>query len=282
MRTIEEVERVLELATRGLNPCQISRETRIPRATVRDWCRGKIPTGRRPLAGNRVGSCPECGHPNHEFDELPQAQYSYLLGLYLGDGYISRSHRGVFRLRIVLDRRYPGIIRECARAMATVMPSSKVGIFAQKHMNADEVSSYSRAWPCLFPQHGPGRKHLREIRLMDWQQRLVDRHPEPMLRGLIHSDGCYSVNTIKHPKKTYVYPRYLFSNRSDDIRRIFCETCDRLGIAWRAMNQFEISVAQRESIALMDEFIGPKNGCSAGGGIRTHKPLRARPFESRE
>ena len=38
------------------------------------------------------------------------ASYVYLLGLYLGDGYISEHRRSVYRLRIVLDVKYPEII----------------------------------------------------------------------------------------------------------------------------------------------------------------------------
>lgn len=87
---------------------------------------------------------------------------------------------------------------------------------------------------------------------------IADRYPTRLLRGLIHSDGTRGLNTIKHPKKTYSYPRYQFSNRSADIRAIFCEYCDKLGIEWRQMNRFDISVARADSVARMDEFIGPK------------------------
>jgi hypothetical protein len=142
--------------------------------------------------------------------------------------------------------------------MATVMPSSRVGVMQHHRENADEVGSSSRAWPCLIPQHGPGKKHLRDIKLVSWQLEIVQNHPDRLLRGLIHSDGSYSVNTIRHPKRTYVYPRYLFSNRSNDIRRIFCDACDLLGIEWRVMNRWNISIARHESIAMMDEFVGPK------------------------
>jgi hypothetical protein len=66
------------------------------------------------------------------------------------------------------------------------------------------------------------------------------------------------MNSIKHPKRTYSYPRYQFSNRSADIRAIFCEYCDKLSIEWRQMNRFNPSVARAESVARMDEFVGPK------------------------
>jgi len=120
------------------------------------------------------------------------------------------------------------------------------------------VVSYSQHWPHLFPQHGPGPKHGRRIELEPWQRRIVERHPGRLLRGLIHSDGCRVLNTIRHPKRTYVYTRYFFSNRSAEIRGIFCNACDRLGIAWRQDGPWNISVAQRRAVSTMDSHVGPK------------------------
>ena len=45
---------------------------------------------------------------------LPATAYCYVLGLYLGDGCISRSAQ-VWRLRITLDKKYPAIIDAAAR-----------------------------------------------------------------------------------------------------------------------------------------------------------------------
>jgi hypothetical protein len=123
---------------------------------------------------------------------------------------------------------------------------------------AVDVSAYSQHWPCVFPQHGPRRKHHRRIQLAAWQRRIVDRYPHRLLRGLIHSDGCRAVNTIRHPKKSYSYPRYQFSNRSADIRAIFCDYRDRLGVEWKRMNWFNISVARAESVERLDRIIGPR------------------------
>jgi len=92
-----------------------------------------------------------------------------------------------------------------------------------------------------------------------WQRELAEEHPEQLLRGLIHSDGCRVVNRITASGKTYTYPRYEFTNASDDIRGLFTAACDQLGIGLRRMNERNISVARRASVALLDEFVGPKS-----------------------
>ena len=48
------------------------------------------------------------------------------------------------------------------------------------------------------------------------------------------------------------------SNRSQDITDLLCEHLDLLGIEWRRMNRWTISVARRESVAKLDAFVGPK------------------------
>ena len=59
--------------------------------------------------------------------------------------------------------------------------------------------------------------------------------------------------------KGYEYPRYFFSNRSDDIRGIFVEACARLGIEARHTTPFDVAVSPREFVTLLDTFIGPKS-----------------------
>jgi len=184
------------------------------------------------------------------------AEYAHLLGLYLGDGHLARHPRDVWRLTIYLDARYPGIIAEARDAMAAVLGRQAVGLAGKP--GCVGVNAYSKHWPCLFPQHGEGRKHERAIELLPWQQRIVDEHPRALLRGLIHSDGARFTNRVVVRGKAYAYPRYTFTNVSEDIKRIFCDACDAVGVEWRVMNATNVSVARRGSVALLDEFIGPK------------------------
>jgi hypothetical protein len=188
--------------------------------------------------------------------------YSYLLGLYLGDGCVTGCGR-CFQLVIVLDDAYPGLIDDCWAAMQLALPTSNVARYHVKNDRSTRVVAASKRWPEVFPQHGPGYKHLRPIVLEPWQREIVDAFPREFLRGLIHSDGCRTINRFRTRLPSgrvaeYAYPRYFFSNLSADIRGLFCEYCERLGIRWTQSNHRNISVSHRDSVALLDEFIGPK------------------------
>ncbi|MGH2736800.1 MAG: helix-turn-helix domain-containing protein [Actinomycetota bacterium] len=247
------VAQALSLVAEGLNDCEISRRLGVNRTTVREW-RVKGPPGRIHNGRNRNGgadrTCPRC-HGR----EVEATSYTYLLGMYLGDGYIATHPRGVFRLRIALDSRYPGIIDECERAIRAVR-GGDARVQIVRKVGCQEVGNYWKHWPCVFPQHGPGRKHERDIVLFPWQQEMAELHPDRLLRGLIQSDGCRALNKVNGG----VYPRYQFSNRSAtaDIRGIFCWACETFGVPWRQANAVTISIAKRWAVEKLDAVIGPK------------------------
>jgi hypothetical protein len=245
----------IALVDRGLNDCEISRMTGIARSTVRDWRRG-------PRAERRIGphlACTTCGHPEHDFRELPLQNYAYLLGMYLGDGSIDRLER-TWRLRVALDIAWPGVMLDCASSMRAVFPRNKVLAYRPDPSSGCAVAVvHSKQLVCLFPQHGQGAKHLRPIKLTSWQAEIVHEHPHHLLRGLLHSDGCRFMNRVRASGKSYAYPRYNFTNASEDILALFTSTCDLLGIEWRRMNARNISVARRASVERLDRLVGPKH-----------------------
>ena len=240
MRSTEDFNTVRSLIAAGLNDCAISRQTGIPRRTVCDWRR------------NRRCTTPRVDCSGHDYSLLPSDAYSYLLGMYLGDGYISKSLR-VWRLRITLDKKYPGIIESCRGAIDKIMLGQSATVSPRKTGCVD-VSLFSKHWPCLFPQHGPGPKHLRPIVLEAWQQAHVDAATEDFVRGLIHSDGCRVVANDRGVASV----RYHFTNHSTDIRNLFCAALDALGIPWTQNSRYMIAVYRKAATARLDEFIGPK------------------------
>jgi hypothetical protein len=199
-----------------------------------------------------VSATSPCG-VTHDFPGLLPTAYCYLLGVYLGDGCISRC-RQVWRLRITLDNKYPMIIDRCREAIDVLMPGQSAST-APQPTNCVVVSHYSKHWPCLFPQHGPGRKHLRPIRLEPWQKVLVKHATEQFIRGLIDSDGCRVVANDRGISSV----RYHFSNRSEDIRALFCGALDELGIPWTRPSQYQVAVYRKAAVARLDDFVGPKS-----------------------
>jgi hypothetical protein len=252
-RSRSEIEAVLTLKAAGLTDRAASEATGVPIGTIRLWRRRGLPAAHDPSRAR----CGECGAEPHVWTELPTAAYSYLLGVYLGDGHLRRWGSG-WTLRVTLDTAYTEIIRECSQAVVAVSgiePKLRPDSTGKNCVNLD--SSW-RSWPCLLPQHGPGRKHHRPIVLSEWQQAIVDAAPGQFLRGLIHTDGWRGTNRVHAKGREYEYPRYQFSNRSDDIRALFTAACDQLGVDWRPWTRFHISVARAESVAILDRFVGPK------------------------
>ncbi|MEU4171860.1 helix-turn-helix domain-containing protein [Streptomyces sp. NPDC026665] len=246
-------KRALTLVAQGRSLNSVSRETGISRAAIRSWL-----VRIEPLDGNRGEPCPRCRALPEEPDD--PAAYAYLLGLYLGDGCISSSRSDVPFLRIACADAWPGLIEACATAVRTLRPGNKV--FRVQRQGCQYVTCYSKHWPCLFPQHGPGKKHERPIALEPWQRGIVDAHPWEFIRGLIHSDGCritnWTTRLVAGETKRYEYPRYFFTNKSSDIMRLFTGTLDAVGVDWKQPNSRNVSIARKASVALMDAHVGPK------------------------
>jgi len=243
------VDRVLALVATGVPKLTIANDLGINVKTVRRW----VATG-----GIRQPRREQCSGTTCRVREaVDRASYAYLLGMYLGDGHIVHTRRS-FRLEIACDPKYPGIIEEAMDAIRGVLPANRVLARVRPHVVM--VGVYSNHLPCLFPQHGPGLKHTRPIALEPWQTEIaLDELPGPFIRGLVHSDGCRALNRVRGANgNEYEYPRYMFSNRSDDIRGLFVAACDRLGIASRRMNRWNQSVNDREGVRRLDEIVGAK------------------------
>ncbi|MFJ6169015.1 transcriptional regulator [Micromonospora orduensis] len=233
----------------GSTVAEVARCLRLPYPTVRGWCGEQA----EPRQHGTAFRCFRCRPAvNNQTD---RAAYAYLLGLYLGDGHLVTSAR-VPVLRIACSNAWPGLIEACDAAMRAVL-AAKVQRVQQQ--GCVSVQSYGMHWPCLFPQHGPGKKHDRPIVLTDWQQPILQSHPGDFLRGLFHSDGCRVANRVTVRGKAYVYPRYMFVNESTDIMGLCQWGLDLLGIAWRMNRRNSLSVARRGAVAALDRHVGPKS-----------------------
>jgi hypothetical protein len=219
---VSTYQAAMSLLKSGMSVGAVSGVTGVSRGTLRRW---------------RDAGTPPQAVVRHELREswevLDGRSYCYLLGAYLGDGTVC-VQRGIW-LQIVNDRRYPEISREIMSAMEASFPGRRARSHPSTQGESNVLCISHPAVLKAFPQHGPGRKHLRRIELADWQLEFTHTHPGPLIRGLIHSDGCRVINRFKTRLPSgrlaeYSYVRYFFTNHSGDIRQIFSEHCRLLGI----------------------------------------------------
>jgi hypothetical protein len=232
----------LRLIAAGLTDGAISRELDLPRTTVRDM--------RRPRRVDRP-RCHRCWRPTRSV-RFTAGEYAELLGLYLGDGDITTVGR-TQRLRLSLDTRHGTIVDEAVRLLSRCFPRNGVDVLRRDDGATSVVYVYSSHLACLLPQHGAGKKHMRPIALEDWQRVLVEQAPWSFLRGLVHSDGCFFINRTG----PYRYLSVCFDNRSDDIRTLFVDVCDRVGVRCRPSGT-SVRIYGREDVANFAAFVGAK------------------------
>ena len=142
---------------------------------------------------------------------------------------------------------------ESEAILRTVFPANRVGRIRAEDGRMVVLWAYSSHMSCLFPQHGHGKKHERQIRLEPWQQDLVDAAPWAFLRGCIRSDGCVFINRTG----PYEYLSYDFSNHSQDILDLFVATCAAVGLQPRRYPR-HIRLYRRGDVAALVEHVGLK------------------------
>ncbi|MEO1166567.1 MAG: hypothetical protein AAFV98_22510, partial [Chloroflexota bacterium] len=154
MCTYEEYYEILTLWEIHRNKKKIACITGIPRETVRDCIKKfgnvsgleaqTLEDARIRGISALVESLEDPDDPDNVYQD-----YAYLLGLYLGDGCISKMNR-VHRLRIALDKKYPEIIQSCVVVLERLFPDNQVGIVHRK--GCVDVSLYHKHLPKIFPQ----------------------------------------------------------------------------------------------------------------------------------
>ncbi|POX40380.1 hypothetical protein C3486_14170 [Streptomyces sp. Ru73] len=259
MHGVDVRHQALALLRSGRKNADVARDLNVPIGTVGYWLhrdrakRGECPGAHQP-------KCPRC-----DDRDLDGQAYAYLLGLYLGDGHIiQHSRHRVPSLMITCGDAWPGLMDDCEAAMRAVFPDNSP--CRVRRTGCHNVKICSKHLWCMFPQHGRGKKHERRIALEPWQQEIVDAHPWEFIRGLIHSDGCritnWTTRTVGGERKRYEYPRYFFTNKSPDILKLCSDAFDQVGVEWRITRRgsaaYNVSVARRASVALMDAHVGPK------------------------
>lgn len=250
------VDSALAASDRGMRDADNAALHGVAIKTIRRWRRLYQRQGGARGQGHTTAPCPRCTEA-----ALDESAYAELLGWYLGDGHLDEGRRGVWNLHIFNDLGYPLDNAHIQELMERVKPGGRP--HTRQNRGCLVITVSWKHWLCLFPQHGPGRKHLRRIALEPWQRDLVERHPAAFLRGLFHSDGSrvanWATRQVGGEVRRYEYARWQFSNRSEDILDLCSWALDLVRVRWRRSSSVAVSVSRRDDVARLDELIGRKS-----------------------
>ncbi len=204
-------EKIISLFESGYSDRKISMKLSIDRSTVKKY--KNISSDNTPKTFSSI----------IDIDDNVKKFYAYILGLYLGDGDISKYAR-TYRLRLyfhsINDR---DVIERAVYSLSKLFPKNKISTYDQLHAKCTVVSVYNSAIPELFPQHGSGKKHSRCVSLTNSQINILDKKCSKfLLAGLHDSDGSFYLEANRE--------RFMFANTSIDIINLYKELLELYNI----------------------------------------------------
>lgn len=221
--------------------------------SARLWRDKFVKTGAVPsIYGDTLLTVEELLH-NEEMEQV----YSLLLGIYLGDGSVCKSHRRCAEFCVAGDWRQDRALQVAELATKTIFELNKVSVSrkAGEHSAFIRVSSNNAL--TLFPQSiGGGQKWSKHIVLTDWQERCVRKNPKGFVQGLFLTDGSRSLHGRYKQQ-----PLWTFFNKSPDIINLTRWGLNLVGVEFNdprySVGGFSFSV-KAKSTAALDKIVGSK------------------------
>lgn len=237
---VEIIQQVLLEFDECRNKKFLSRKFKIPRGTIQYWINN--PRILDKTKENLIDL----------LNSVDKSAYSYILGVYLGDGNIDKMTK-TYRLRIALNINQDLVIDECYKNLKMLLPKNKISFNKQKNSNCGVISIYSNLLPILFPHLGNGRKHDRKIELTDEQLKIINKNV--LMKGLFHTDGSFYLASNK-------YPRYQFTNKSKDIIDIFSDCLLNVNVRPKIRQKkdgiYNINIQNKPEVMILYYILGEK------------------------
>lgn len=238
MITNSQIKQIHDLRDQGLSKQKVSKLLFLDRGSVRKYWEVEKDT-------NISGAISNLAILKNNVEGPLQSDYSYLLGMYLSDGYINKMPR-TYKLRVFLGKYENTLIELVSNKLSTLLPNNKVNIYPQLHAKCTEVHVHSNLLPDIFPCVDSGEKHLSVIPFESWQLNIVKFYPKEFILGCLHGDGCRYLSRG--------YTMYNFSNMSSQIRTLFQEACLQIGITTRCYNNKIVAIYKQEYSKIIDSF----------------------------
>lgn len=259
----EIISKVIEEFNNGKNKTQLSKKYNIPRTTIISWLSNPNIINKNNnlkilnyITDLDINNIEYAINNNDNIKKILNEKidsYSYILGMYLGDGYVDKMKR-TYRLRIALDSRQDIVENECIKHLKILFPDNNINSRIIKNQNCKTITLYSNLLPYIFPQcRFRGKKHEHDVSLLQYQKNSINLLP--FMKGLFQSDGSFYYRNSK-------YKTYNFSNKSIQIIDMFSECLINLNIlpkiSKKANGVYRIQIQNKKDTDILYNILGEK------------------------
>lgn len=246
-------EVIQNLVDKNYSTRQIAKELNCSFSNIRYWMKKYQlkTTDIGGKAGKKIESDIDIYNRCLDFVTKHPSEYSYLFGLYLGDGCVEYVKGNFHVLSIHQDSKYINLINKHKESIINIFGKPPY-IFNRGNCTIIRVGGSHVKF--LFPKFGVGMKHLNKITLPKILLDNIDYLN--LMKGLFQADGSYYLD--RHAKK-YCFN---FVNKSLDIIEIFKFCLDKLSIGCtiykRKSDIYCLSVRRKSEVSKLLDLIGTK------------------------
>lgn len=247
-------EIIQDLVDKNYSTRQIAKELNCSYSNIRYWMK-KYQLETTEIggkAGQKLESDIDIYNRCLDFVAKKPKDYSYLFGLYLGDGCVEYVKGNCHVLSIHQDAKYTNLINKHKESIINLFGKPPY-ILNRGNMTVIRVSGSHVRF--LFPKYGKGMKHLNKVTLPKILLDNIDYLN--LMKGLFQADGSYYYDT--QAKKHF----FNFTNKSEDIIEIFKFCLEKLSVGYTISKRkitsiYSLSIRRKSEVDKMLELIGTK------------------------
>lgn len=178
-----------------------------------------------------------------------------LFGIILGDGGLTR-YQCVVYLNSDTDQEFAlyvqNLIDKLFNSRPSIYKTRKDHVWKVSIGGVDLVEYLNSKGLSL------GNKVLLQVGVPEWIS-TKEEYVRACIRGLVDTDGCFSIHTYKVKNKSYSYPKMAFSNRSEPILRFVYQGLKQLSFNPKRTFRYGVWLHNQQEVRRYLKEIGTRN-----------------------
>lgn len=186
---------------------------------------------------------------------VESSDFAEFIGIMLGDGSLT-TYQCTIYLSSETDQEYAKYVKGLIKKLFGSTPS----IYKHKKwkMLKVSISGVNLVKYLKFKGLYVGNKVHLQVGVPDWVW-VKKGYIKACIRGLVDTDGCFSIHTYRVNEKRYFYPKLAFSNRSEPILQFVYQGLKQLGFNPKRTYKHGVWLHNQNEVRLYLQEIGTHN-----------------------